>query len=144
MEYVILVLRAIIIGVLLVSGLAKLADRDGSGEAMICFGVPPRLIPAAVFALTILEITLAIGLVFAATQPWSAFAAMVLLLVLTVAVGRVVLAGEHLECHCFEQMSSGPVSWLTLARNISLTVAAAIVWWWAQFRESTPMWDDLT
>jgi thiol-disulfide isomerase/thioredoxin len=61
--------------------------------------------------------------------------------VFTVLVGRVMLAGENLDCHCFGQLSSAPVSWLTLARNIALTLAAGIVWW-AHSRHDAPTWTD--
>lgn len=134
--------RAIIIGVLLVSGCAKLADRDGSAEAMTGFGVPPRLIPLAAFLLPFIEIALAIGLIFAATVGWAAIATTLLFLAFTVGVGRIVLAGENLDCHCFGQLSSGPVSRLTLVRNIALTLAVALLTWWAWDRDARAIWDD--
>lgn len=144
MDIVVLVVRAIIIGVLLVSGVAKLLDREGTREAMIGFGVPVRLLSFGTLALPVLELVLAAGLVFAATVIPAAIVTTALFLVFTVLVGRVVLAGENLECHCFGQLSSGPISWLTVVRNIVLTGAAAFVWWWMQSRESTHIWEHLT
>ncbi len=144
MDIVVLALRLVIIGVLLVSGGAKLLDREGTREAMIGFGVPVRLLPFATFALPLVEIALAVGLIFAATVRPAAVLSTALFAVFTVLVARVVLAGDDLECHCFGQLSSGPVSWLTVSRNVALTLAAGVVWWWAQFRESTDLWEHLT
>jgi thiol-disulfide isomerase/thioredoxin len=141
MDILVLLLRAIIIGVLLVSGIAKLFDREGTREAMIGFGVPVRLLPIATLVLPIFEIALAVGLVFAATAIPAAILTTALFVMFTVLVGRVVLAGENLECHCFGQLSSGPISWLTLVRNIALTLAAGIVWW-AHSRHRAPTWTD--
>ena len=144
MDVLLLVIRTIIIGVLLVSGIAKLADREGSAEAMMGFGVPRRLIPLAAFSLPFVEIALATGMIFAATIGWAAVVTTLLFLAFTIGVGRIVLAGENLDCHCFGQLSSGPVSWLTLVRNIVLTLAAAFVAWWSWTRKAPSMWDDLS
>ena len=46
--------------------------------------------------------------------------------------------------HCFGQLSSGPISWLTVVRNIALTLAAGVVWWRAQSRETTHIWEHLS
>ena len=143
-EYLLLALRLIIIAVLLVSGFAKLADREGSAEAMNGFGVPRRLVPFAAFSLPFVEIALAIGLVFAATVSWAAMLTTLLFLAFTIGVGRIVLSGENLDCHCFGQLSTGPVSRLTLIRNIALTLAGVFVAWWAWTRDATAIWEDVS
>lgn len=144
MSVIVLILRVIIIGVLLVSGIAKIPDRKGSEEAMDGFGVPKALIPIGALLLPWVELLLAIGLIFAPTLPWAALATTIMFLVFTLAVWRVVNAKEALDCHCFGQLDSGPVSSVTVGRNAGLTVAAAIIFLWAQFQESTHLWEDLT
>lgn len=144
MSVFILILRAIIIAVLLISGIAKIPDRKGSEEAMVGFGVPKPLIPLGALLLPWIEIVLAIGLLFAPTLSWAAFVVTLMFLVFTVAVLRVVLAKENLDCHCFGQLDTGPVSWVTVGRNAGLTLASILIFWWAQYRESTSIWQELT
>ncbi|MCO5216815.1 MAG: redoxin domain-containing protein [Thermomicrobiales bacterium] len=144
MNIFILILRAVIIGVLLVSGIAKIPDRKGSEEAMVGFGVPKSLIPLGALLLPWIEIVLAIGLLFAPTLPWAALVVTAMFAVFTLAVARVVLARENLDCHCFGQLDTGPVSWITVGRNTCLTLASAAIFWWAQYRESTSIWHELT
>lgn len=144
MELFMLAVRAAIIVVLLVSGIAKLFDREGSTEAMVGFGVPLRLVPMATAALPWIELGVAIGLLFAPTITVSAIIATLLFLAFTLGVLRVMASGEQVECHCFGQLSMAPVSWWTVARNVLLTIAAALVAWWSVSRDATSLHDDLT
>lgn len=144
MELLILALRIVLIGVLLVSGVAKLYDREGSKEAMRGFGVPERLIPAGAMALPWVEMLLALGLVFAPTLPWAAMLIALMFLVFALAMVRVARSGEQMECHCFGQLSSAPVSWKTVGRNAALTAIAVIVWLYAALKTSTHLWEPVS
>lgn len=139
-----LAMRALIIAVLLVSGIAKLFDREGSEEAIIGFRVPLPLVSMTTIGLPWLEIALAIGLVFGETVGVAAALASLLFLAFTIGVSRVAARGENLDCHCFGQLSSGPVTWLTALRNACLTILASTVFWYAVARESTPFWELMT
>lgn len=141
MEGFVLLVRIAIIAVLVVSGTAKLRDREGTAEAMIGFSVPLRFVSLGSVLLPILELALASGLVFAGTVLPASILTTMLFLVFAIAVGRVVMAGENLECHCFGQLSSGPITGVTLTRNVVLTMFAAVVWWWAQVEDATNIWD---
>lgn len=137
-------LRLVVIGVLLISGGAKLVDRQGSATAMRGFGVPASLIPAGAVALPYVEIALAVGLVFSWTVTWAALGATLMFAAFTVAVARVARADTYLECHCFGQLDSSPITWTTVARNGALTAIAAAIWARAQFSGATSLWETFT
>lgn len=111
--------------VFIVAGLAKLLDRPGSRRALADFGVPDRVTGPLIVILPIAELTTATALLFASTALWGAGAALLLLAVLTLGLARALRRGETPDCHCFGQIHSQPVSWLTVARNTGLTLPAA-------------------
>lgn len=123
-----LLLCAIILAVVLVvAGIAKLADRAGSLEAARGFGLPEPVASGFVLCLAGVELAIAALLLPAATRWWAAVAALVLLLVFCAAIARAMARGEAPECHCFGQLHSAPAGWSTLARNAALAGMAAFV-----------------
>lgn len=108
-----------------VAALAKLADRSGARTALIAFGVPRAAAPIVGTALIATEFGIATLLVAGnragavmAVSMLAGFAAMVL---------ANLVGGRRPECHCFGQLSSGPLGWPTLARNGSFAALAAFV-----------------
>jgi methylamine dehydrogenase accessory protein MauD len=110
-----------------VAGVAKLADGDGSSDALRAFGVPRRLAGIGARALPIVELSIAVLLLFVPTRWWAAIAALVLLCGFAAAVSRAMARGESPECHCFGQLHSAPAGRRTLARNLALAGLAALV-----------------
>lgn len=143
MDIVILILWAVVVGVLLVSGVAKLFDHEGSAEAMVGFGVPTALVPLAAHTLPWFEIALAVGLILDTTTAVAALGTMLLFAAFTIGAYRVVVAGKDLDCHCFGQLQSGPVDRTTVWRNLALTISAGLVFWWAQFRATESFTEQL-
>jgi peroxiredoxin/uncharacterized membrane protein YphA (DoxX/SURF4 family) len=113
--------------VFLVAGVAKLADRPGTRQALADFDVPARLIDPFVLFLPLAELAAATALVFPTTARWGAAGSLVLLALFVVGLTRVLRRGEAPDCHCFGQLHSKPASWTTVARNFLLTVPAAYV-----------------
>lgn len=113
--------------VFLVAGVAKLADRPGTRQALANFDVPARLIDPFALLLPLAELAAATALVFPTTARWGAAGSLVLLALFVVGLTRVLRRGEAPDCHCFGQVHSKPASRTTLARNLVLAIPAAYV-----------------
>jgi peroxiredoxin len=122
-----LIARFVLAAVFVVAGLTKLADRHGSREALVAFGVPERLAAPGAVALPVAELAVAVLLTPAATAVAGTIGALALLLGFCAGIARSMIRGESPDCHCFGQLHSEPVGWPTLIRNLLLAAAAGIV-----------------
>jgi uncharacterized membrane protein YphA (DoxX/SURF4 family)/peroxiredoxin len=113
--------------VFIVAGIAKLADRPGTRQALANFDVPARFIDPFVLLLPLAELAAAIALVFPITTRWGAAGSLSLLALFVVGLTRVLRRGETPDCHCFGQLHSKPAGWTTVARNLVLALPAAYV-----------------
>lgn len=113
-------------GVLVVAGVAKLFDLDGSRRAVEEFGVPRSLARHLGTFLPVAELAAAAALV-AAPTPVGGIAALVLLATFSVAIAVSLLRGHAPDCRCFGELHSTPVGATTLARNGVLLTLAAFV-----------------
>jgi peroxiredoxin/uncharacterized membrane protein YphA (DoxX/SURF4 family) len=126
-DLLLLAARLVLAAVFVVSGLGKLADRPGSRQAMIDFGVPQFLAAPAGFLLPLAELATAILLIPLATAWWGGIASLVLLLLFVAGISVNLARGRTPDCHCFGQIHSEPIGWPTLARNGILALIAAFV-----------------
>jgi hypothetical protein len=115
--------------VFVVSGLAKLSDREGSQKAMVDFGVPSLLASPLGILLPLSELAVAVALIPVATAWSGALGALALLLLFIVGIGANLARGRKPDCRCFGQLHSTPVGWKTLARNSALAAVAGFVVW---------------
>ena len=127
MDIALLLVRLVLAGVFAVSGVAKLADRAGSRQAMTDFGVPQSLAAPFGVLLPLAELTVAITLLPAVTAWWGALGALALLLLFVAGIGANLARGRKPDCRCFGQLHSAPAGWSTLARNAVLAALAAFV-----------------
>ncbi|MDQ3657259.1 MAG: DoxX family protein, partial [Chloroflexota bacterium] len=127
METAVVALQLALAIVLAAAGAGKLMDLGGSRRAMRDFGIPERFAHAFGTALPIVELTLALLLLFGATVRWGAIASGLLFLVFIAAIGWNLKQGRHPDCHCFGQIHSEPAGISTLLRNTLLSVAAGII-----------------
>ena len=127
MDDILLVARLILAAVFLVAALTKLADRAGTRQAIADFGVPAFLAPPLATLLPLLELAAALALLPLASAWWGAIAILALLAVFTAAILVNLARGRKPNCHCFGQISSAPVGWRTVARNVILAALAALV-----------------
>jgi methylamine dehydrogenase accessory protein MauD len=125
-EVLLLLLRLLIAAILLTAGLAKLADRAGTREALAAFRVPELLSGPLAIVLPLAEIGLAIALIPDSSAAPAAWGAAALFVLFTTVVGAAIARGELVDCHCFGGLHSAPVGWRTLARNGLLTAAAIV------------------
>jgi peroxiredoxin/uncharacterized membrane protein YphA (DoxX/SURF4 family) len=127
MNDALVIARLCLAGVFIVAGVAKLADRSGTRQALADFDLPARLIDPFVLLLPLVELAAAIALVFPTTARWGAAGSLVLLALFVVGLTRVLRRGKAPDCHCFGQLHSKPASWSTAARNGALAIPAAYV-----------------
>lgn len=126
---ILLILRLLLAGVFAVAGLAKLADREGSRQAVVDFGAPKALAGLLAILLPLAELAVAGILMPTSTVLWGAVGALVLLLLFITGIGINLVRGRNPDCHCFGQLHSAPAGWKTLARNVVLAALAAFLVW---------------
>jgi peroxiredoxin len=127
MHDALVIARLCLVAVFLIAGVAKLADRSGTRQALANFDVPARLIDPFVLLLPLAELAAATALVFPTTARWGAAGSLLLLALFVVGLTRVLRRGEAPDCHCFGQLHSKPASWTTVARNLVLALPAGYV-----------------
>jgi thiol-disulfide isomerase/thioredoxin len=130
MDVAFLLARWLLAAVFAVAGLAKLADRMGSRQALMDFGVPARLATPLSILLPLAEMAIAAALIPTSSAWWGAIGALLCLLLFIAGISINLARGHRPACHCFGQLSSKPVGWPTLARNGALAaIAAGVVWY---------------
>lgn len=138
MDTALLVARLLLALVFVVAGLAKLADRQGSRQAIVDFGLPPSLATPLGVLLPLAELAVAVALILVYTALWGAIGALALLLLFALGISINLARGNKPECHCFGQLHSSPAGWQTLARNGALAAVAGFVVWRAWNGEAGP------
>ncbi|HEY5885347.1 MAG TPA: MauE/DoxX family redox-associated membrane protein [Pyrinomonadaceae bacterium] len=129
MALVIALVRLMLSLVFGVAGITKLADQKGTRDAVMNFGAPKPFAPSVALVLPLLELAIAVGLLFSATAWLSALVALLVLAFFVVAISINLAQGKAHACHCFGQIYSRPLGWPTLARNIVFALAAGLVIW---------------
>jgi methylamine dehydrogenase accessory protein MauD len=122
-----LLVRLALAAIFAVAAFGKLADLGASRETVERFGVPAGLARPVGLLLPLIELAIAVSLLFAGAVRWAGLAAVVLLVVFCVVIVRVLVRGEAPECNCFGSLGSAPVGRGTLVRNGMLLSLAAFV-----------------
>lgn len=121
------VVSLVLASVFLVAAVAKSLDRAGTVRSLADFGLPARLRALLAVLLPALELAVAIGLVVTQSTRMAAAAGGTMLAVFTGVLAAALLRGRAPECGCLGRLQSGPAGPATLARNIALVAAAALV-----------------
>jgi peroxiredoxin len=132
MALALLLARLLLAVVFAVAGLAKLADRAGSQQALVDFGLPAFLAKPFGILLPLAELVVAIALVPTVSAWWAALGALGLLLLFVAGIGYNLAQGRTPDCHCFGQLHSAPVGRSTLLRNLVLAAVAGFIVWQGQ------------
>jgi thiol-disulfide isomerase/thioredoxin/uncharacterized membrane protein YphA (DoxX/SURF4 family) len=119
--------RVLLALVFLLAAVGKLADMDGTREALDEFHVPRRLIKPAAWLLPAAELLSAGLLMIAPTARVGAILAILLLGAFVAGIAAAMARGEAPDCHCFGQISSSPAGRGTLIRNAVLAAVALFV-----------------
>lgn len=124
-----LLLTVAIVGVLALAGAAKLRDPEGTAKATRDFGLPAALAPAIARLLPLVELGLALTLLFPLTRSSAAIGSVALFSIFTGLVALALLRGRRFQCRCFGQLDSSPLGLHTLARNgVFLGGGILLVW----------------
>jgi peroxiredoxin len=129
MDTALLIARLLLALVFVVAGVAKLADRRGSRQALVDFGLSATLASPLSIILPLAELIVAAALIPTATAWWGVSGALALLLLFVVGISINLARGRKPDCHCFGQLHSAPAGWKTLARNGVLAAVAGFVLW---------------
>jgi peroxiredoxin len=124
---IVLAARILLAAVFAVAGVGKLARRGETEATLGKFGVAEALRAPLAVALPLVELVISAGLLPAASAPWAAAAALLLLAAFAVAVARVLTRQDEVDCNCFGSLAPSRVSGWTLARNGGLMVVAGLV-----------------
>src|SRR5258706_352526 len=130
MQIVLLAARLLLSGVFGVAAFSKLADRAGSRQALVDFGVPAFLAPTLGVLLPLAELIVAGTLLPVAYAWYGALGAFSLLLLFIFGIALNLARGRTPDCHCFGQLSSAPAGWATFVRNTVLAAVAGYVVWY--------------
>jgi peroxiredoxin len=129
MGVTLLIARLLLALVFALAGATKLADRAGSRQAIVDFGLSTRLASPLGVLLPLCELAVAAALIPTATAWWGAVGALALLLLFVVGISLNLARGRRPDCRCFGQLHSAPAGWATLARNGVLAAVASFVVW---------------
>ena len=123
-----LALRVVLGALLALAGALKLGDPAAFASEIANFRLLPALAPYLAAVLPTTEIVLAAALV-AAPARWrrgAELATVLMFVVFGVAVGSAYFRHIDITCGCFGG-GGDPITALTLARNVSLVIAAAVL-----------------
>jgi thiol-disulfide isomerase/thioredoxin len=127
MDAGVLIARLLLACVLATAAVAKLLDLRAGQTALSDFGIPPLLTRPLSGLLPALELATAVALLWPAAAVAGGIVAFVMLAVFTVAIAVNLARGHTADCHCFGQLSSGPLGLWSIVRNIVLGGLAAFV-----------------
>jgi len=99
MNIALLIARLVLAVVFVVAGLTKLADRAGSRQTLIDFGVPARLATPGGLLLPLAELVVAVALIPLVSAWWGALGALVLLALFIVGITFNLARGRKPDCH---------------------------------------------
>jgi uncharacterized membrane protein YphA (DoxX/SURF4 family) len=107
----------------------KVSDRVRFGATVRAYRLmPPRLVSPVTQILPLAEVSIAIGLLYPQTQHAAAFAAVLLLVLYTVAIAaNLALGRREIDCGCFASSTRVPLSNGLVVRNVILIVAAGVL-----------------
>jgi thiol-disulfide isomerase/thioredoxin/uncharacterized membrane protein YphA (DoxX/SURF4 family) len=127
MNIILLAVRLLLAAVFAVAAVAKLTDRRGSEQAIAEMGLPRATAPLLARIVPVIELTIAATLLPASSAWWGGVAALGLLAAFTMTIAVNLWRGRAVDCHCFGQLTAGPIGRGTLLRNLLLVSLAALL-----------------
>ena len=116
-------IASVVLGLaMLAAGAAKLASRTWPADAR-GLGAPAWTVPLVPWV----ELSLGALLVVGVVRPLVAIATAVLLAAFTALLSARLARGERPPCACFGRLSTRPISWWSVARNLVLIALAVTI-----------------
>lgn len=110
-----------------VSAVAKLGNPQRARDGLVAFGVPERWSQQFLALLVALELLIAVLVAYPVTRPAGTWCALGALVVFSLVMARQLWRGNRPSCACFGALSSAPISWRSIARNLVLIGLAVVV-----------------
>lgn len=123
------ILRLGVGALFLVTGVLKLGDPAAFAQEIHNYQILPELAPLGAATMPAIEIVLG-GALCAAPRAWvraSALGTGALMVMFTAAVSLVLARGINISCGCFGA-GSGPITMLTVVRDVALCAACAVIY----------------
>jgi hypothetical protein len=127
MVTVLVLVRLILVTTFAVAAGAKLSTPNRTRRSIEQFGVPANLAGFVGVVLPLFELVVALGLMLEAAVHVAAAAALGLLVALTAAIVANLWNGRRPECACFGGFRPAKIGAWTVARNVVLVAAAALL-----------------
>jgi putative oxidoreductase len=125
---VVVALRLVVGAMFLTAALPKIADPASFATDIDNYRmVPDALIGPISVGLPLLEALVGIALVTGLHARGAALVAGGMLIAFAIGMVQAIVRGIDLDCGCFGHVVETRVSWLTVTRNVALTVACATV-----------------
>ena len=122
------VLRVLLAAVFAYAAVPKLLDPGEFALAIQNYKVlPDELAGYAALFVPVLELVIALGLLLPSYQRGAACLATLLLVVFSAAMAQARVRGIDLSCGCFGAVLDAKVSWLTVARTLTLALLSGVV-----------------
>lgn len=122
--------RIFLAALLVVAGVGKLLDPRGSRDAIFGFGTSRRVANISGYALPIVELIVALGLLFPQSAQWSALAACLLFAAFVAGIMHALRQERTPQCHCFGVFHSAPAGRPTIYRNLGFAAVGVIAAGW--------------
>lgn len=122
--------RLVVASLFLYAGATKLQDPAAFAQEIDHYELLPWLAPYLAVTLPTIELVLGLGLAVG-PAPWFRAAALAcagLMAVFTFAAGSALYRDLNIDCGCFGS-GSGPITWLTIVRDVALLSAALFAAW---------------
>lgn len=136
-----LVCRTLLVSTLGIASFLKWRDRSGTVQWMKEMALPERLHDLVATGLPIVEMALAILLIFRKTLRFGAICAALVFSLFTSLIGLQVHTGRQVPCPCFGKLSKEPAGRNAIARNLIL-IASSLLLSIVPDIDSTKKWQE--
>ena len=128
LDYIILLLRFFLGSIFIFSSILKISDINSFLINIETYQIIPLdIIPIFAIAVCVIEFVLGIFLILNINIKITCFSTICLLLIFTGFLFYSIITNKTWSCGCFGKISSGPITYITLIRNIILILVTIIV-----------------
>ncbi len=125
---VLLALRVVVAGFFFASSITALQDPSELVESIGNYRMlPDSVIGPMAVGMPLLELLVGLALVSGVHARGASLVAAGMLVVFAIAMIQAIVRGIDLDCGCFGHVVETRVSWLTVLRNVALTIASLVV-----------------